>query len=383
MWGDRFDSYFDGSNYYPAHDLLDLDTLDEGAASDIIRELDAGSDFKLLIGHIIGIDSAGHSTQMGSGDMQRKIRDTDRLLRQIIDKIDEHTTLLVFGDHGMTVDGNHGGSSEAEMATVLLSYQKRPFAAYDFYQAHKSLFYDMDREVKIIDLPAIVSAILDLPLPFVNLGVAHPVFTPSGSATDAFHIARRALQQVTTYVETYCQRTQQGWCAGELAELTWQLHSANAFDPTKVGTERTLEKIDSIHEFLNQKFQTFTSLWTEFDVSSFTLGAVTGIWLVLFQVSQVFGNPNIQTSPLALPMILAAFAVYVTSLLGIVPLEVAAVAAIGTSAVFGFSRLASLGHKLAVRVQPDRLVPKQLIYPGAYLLICGGFILTHLVDSMQ
>lgn len=38
--------------------------------------------------------------------------------------MEEDTTLLVFGDHGMTVGGNHGGGSENELASVLFAYRK-------------------------------------------------------------------------------------------------------------------------------------------------------------------------------------------------------------------------------------------------------------------
>ena len=41
--------------------------------------------------------------------------------------MDDQTTLVVFGDHGMTDSGNHGGGSENEMRTVIFAYQKTPF----------------------------------------------------------------------------------------------------------------------------------------------------------------------------------------------------------------------------------------------------------------
>lgn len=41
--------------------------------------------------------------------------------------MDEDTTLLVFGDHGMTDDGNHGGASLNELRSVLFSYSKKGF----------------------------------------------------------------------------------------------------------------------------------------------------------------------------------------------------------------------------------------------------------------
>jgi phosphatidylinositol glycan class O len=48
-------------------------------------------------------------------------------VRSIIDKMDNQTTLLVFGDHGMTDDGNHGGGTENELKSILFAYNKAGF----------------------------------------------------------------------------------------------------------------------------------------------------------------------------------------------------------------------------------------------------------------
>ena len=92
--------------------------------------------------------------------------------------MDDKTTLVVFGDHGMTIDGNHGGSSELEMRTVLFSYQKTPFPMYENYNKKnlKKIFEDMDKTVKHPDLAPILSMLLNVPFPFSNLGVFHPLF---------------------------------------------------------------------------------------------------------------------------------------------------------------------------------------------------------------
>ena len=67
-----------------------------------------------MIGHIIGIDSAGHTVGPFHNELERKIKDTNRILEQIIEKMDKHTTLIVFGDHG--------GSSELELRTIFFAY---------------------------------------------------------------------------------------------------------------------------------------------------------------------------------------------------------------------------------------------------------------------
>jgi len=54
--------------------------------------------------------------------------------------MDDQTTLVVFGDHGMTDSGNHGGGSENEMRTVIFAYQKTPFPMSKYYDEFKESF---------------------------------------------------------------------------------------------------------------------------------------------------------------------------------------------------------------------------------------------------
>lgn len=53
--------------------------------------------------------------------------DVEHIIYEVITRMDDKTTLIVFGDHGMTDDGNHGGGSENEMRSVIFAYQKTPF----------------------------------------------------------------------------------------------------------------------------------------------------------------------------------------------------------------------------------------------------------------
>lgn len=46
------------------------------------------------------------------------------MCRKVIDKMDNETTLLVIGDHGMTGTGDHGGESEDELNALLFAYSK-------------------------------------------------------------------------------------------------------------------------------------------------------------------------------------------------------------------------------------------------------------------
>ncbi len=84
--------------------------MDDLASKDLISEVSSGN-FTLLIGHLIGVDHAGHTYAAAHSEIERKLNETETIINSIIELMDTDTTLLVFGDHGMTDDGNHGGGT--------------------------------------------------------------------------------------------------------------------------------------------------------------------------------------------------------------------------------------------------------------------------------
>ena len=75
------------------------------------------------------IDSAAHLFEdFTHPEVRRKILDSEKIISSIIKELDEHTTLLVFGDHGMQSSGGHGGDDVEEIRTIFFAYQKQPFA---------------------------------------------------------------------------------------------------------------------------------------------------------------------------------------------------------------------------------------------------------------
>ena len=45
--------------------------------------------------------------------------------RSVLSSVDEDTIVFVFGDHGMTSTGDHGGETELETNAALLVYSPR------------------------------------------------------------------------------------------------------------------------------------------------------------------------------------------------------------------------------------------------------------------
>lgn len=122
LWTSYFKQYFDEYAEFETADTRDIDSLDSAVRELVLSKLDNGSNFKLLVAHIIGVDSSGHNYNSKSLHLQRKLKDSQALIADIITRIDDKTTLLVFGDHGMTKDGNHGGDTAFEISTVLFAY---------------------------------------------------------------------------------------------------------------------------------------------------------------------------------------------------------------------------------------------------------------------
>ena len=72
------------------------------------------------------------------------------------------------------------------------------------YDENQEEFYYMDRSLKLSDIPAIVSTILDLPFPFSNLGVFHPAFVNFNSLYKTHEKFVLNIVQINTYLKEYC-----------------------------------------------------------------------------------------------------------------------------------------------------------------------------------
>jgi phosphatidylinositol glycan class O len=84
IWTPMFGKYFDRYRDYESLNVRDLDTLDANVATEIYKELDSGSDFDIMLGHIIGVDSAGHTYEPQHPEIERKLLDGEELLMNII-----------------------------------------------------------------------------------------------------------------------------------------------------------------------------------------------------------------------------------------------------------------------------------------------------------
>jgi len=144
IWLDMFNHLFDLERHYPSYNVRDLETNDLNVHQDILSILNddisaryanytnqtegtEGRTFDLLVGHFLGIDHAGHTFYANHSEIERKVVETEQNIEEIIKALDNDTVLILYGDHGMTNDGNHGGGTQDELRTRLFGYSKSGF----------------------------------------------------------------------------------------------------------------------------------------------------------------------------------------------------------------------------------------------------------------
>lgn len=289
-WHALFNPYLHPNLTYPYESLnvWDLHTVDNGVIDHFERLL--GKDSKkwdVLIGHLLGVDHAGHRYGPDHFAMRQKLIQMNEFISDVISKIDDDTLLIVFGDHGMDSTGNHGGESKDELESTLFMYSKKPFFA---RLPDEDLTYNTTnsgesyRSVDQIDLVPTFSMLMGLPIPFNNLG--YPIEECFSKDNIAFQRASYlTLKQIHNYIlESSLQESD------ELNEIYQQV-------------ERKFEQNDSQLSKETLKYQKLNlekckDLWARFDLTSISIG----ISLILISLLLTFTYskliPNVVVSQL-------------------------------------------------------------------------------------
>ncbi|XP_073994921.1 phosphatidylinositol glycan anchor biosynthesis class O isoform X2 [Rhodnius prolixus] len=176
---------------FPSLNVWDLDTVDEGVQAGFDFELNA-TDWNLLMGHMLGVDHVGHRHGPLHPVMTAKLIQIDKFIKNVVERISNNTVLFVFGDHGMTESGDHGGSSELEVTSALIVFS---------HNKELISYFDTLEVVNQIDIVPTLSQILGVPISFSNLGR-----TLLTNAPNAREYLRNNLRQIYTYLLKYSHR---------------------------------------------------------------------------------------------------------------------------------------------------------------------------------
>lgn len=180
-WTQLFPNHFNASYPFPSFNVKDLHTVDNGCIENLLPYL-YKEDWDVLIAHFLGVDHAGHIFGVDSPLMIEKLEQYNDILEKVVETLEslsgsgglhENSLLLVMGDHGQTLNGDHGGGSAEEVETALfaLSLKKSPSLLPSEFDTSSCKFDPDGKQICIstfhqLDFSATVSALLGLPFPF-------------------------------------------------------------------------------------------------------------------------------------------------------------------------------------------------------------------------
>lgn len=206
-WRDLFPGAFSQAFFFSSFNVRDLHTVDNGILEHLYPTLDGGS-WDVLIAHFLGVDHCGHKHGPHHPEMAKKLSQMDQVIQGLIERLENDTLLVVAGDHGMTMNGDHGGDSELEVSAALFLYS--PTALFP------SVPPEEPEVIPQVSLVPTLALLLGLPIPFGNTGEVMAELFSGGSDSSHPHSSALAqvsalhinAQQVSRFLHTYSAATQ-------------------------------------------------------------------------------------------------------------------------------------------------------------------------------
>ncbi|KAI0488978.1 hypothetical protein KFK09_028819 [Dendrobium nobile] len=188
-WVKLFPHRFNESYPYPSFNVKDLDTVDNGVIEHLLPSL-LRDDWDVLIAHFLGVDHAGHIYGVDSTPMIAKLEQYNNILEEVVQVLKnqsgsgglhENTLLVVMGDHGQTLNGDHGGGTAEEVETSLFAMSLRnPPAPVATVLDKNYCQLDLDgKKICIgtfqqLDFAVTMASLLGIPFPFGSIGRVNP-----------------------------------------------------------------------------------------------------------------------------------------------------------------------------------------------------------------
>ena len=216
-WTELFPNRFKRKYDYSSFNIQDLDTVDNEIRKHLPGEL-LKNDWDLLIAHFLGVDHCGHKHGPYHPEMERKLSEMNAVIKNITETMDSNTTLIVIGDHGMTMTGDHGGESADEVDALFFMYTKKTSLLPVEYD-------DKETTMQQIDLAPTLATLLGVPIPYSNLGQINFQLLLD-TQVDNFMRYQLALQQIwqnarqiQAYFENYANSHRGTFTMEQLDEL--------------------------------------------------------------------------------------------------------------------------------------------------------------------
>ncbi|EJW88922.1 hypothetical protein WUBG_00165 [Wuchereria bancrofti] len=166
LFPNRFDNHSaEVTSFY----VNDFKEVDDNVTFCMRSRLENGAadTWNVMILHYLGLDHIGHSLGGTHSELNNKLIEMDSIIKEIYEKLHKiygtNFSIIVFGDHGMTEGGSHGGSSELEthVPIVYVDGRKRRTSNETFYVT----------SVEQVDIVPTLATLFNVPIPKESLGV--------------------------------------------------------------------------------------------------------------------------------------------------------------------------------------------------------------------
>lgn len=296
-WQALFPDHFDANLTRPfdSFNVWDLHTVDNGVTEHLLPLLHPANATKwdVIFGHYLGVDHAGHRYGPNHAAMAAKLRQMDQLIRDLMEKVDDNTLLVVMGDHGMDSKGDHGGESNDEVDAALWMYSKRGLFGRVSPDTAMPPKYARERYIPQIDLVPTLSLLLGIPIPFNNLGSPiEEAFAGNGGNNwkNLVAVNRLASAQIHRYQHEYA--TARGETEGQSSQLLslWEAAESDWHKSKSQSVHHLRSVYDLYRKYQRRNLQVCRALWAKFDVPSMFQGItvlVAGISLLVFYARSV------------------------------------------------------------------------------------------------
>lgn len=318
-WHSLFPGYFDANltHAYDSFNVWDLHTVDNGVTEHLLPLLkpENSSKWDIIFGHYLGVDHAGHRYGPDHSATNAKLREMDTVLREVIASLDEKTLLVVMGDHGMDVKGDHGGESDDEIEAALWMYSNKGV----FGRGHNGFMVPpataKERPVGQIDLVPTLSLLLGMPIPFNNLGapIAEAFIGPGKpNWQNVATVNALAAAQISNYQCEYSQARGLNEDVFSLPQAFWKDGLQSWREGLKSGrhSDRFRPAFESFSKHQKETLKICRSLWARFDIPSMLEGIAILICAVV--VLGTYARSSRPTTLELIPVYLAQMTIFGT-----------------------------------------------------------------------
>ncbi|KAK6179351.1 hypothetical protein SNE40_011734 [Patella caerulea] len=304
---------------FPSFNVKDLHTVDNGILKHLLPELKL-KDWDVFIAHFLGVDHCGHRFGPNHPAMSEKLLQMNSMIRNVTKVLDKDTVLFVFGDHGMTRTGDHGGDSTDELEAGLFIYSPEILTA---------TMPKMDTRVLAqTDLVPTLSLLLGVPIPYSNLGMAIPELfnhcpwskTATSEMRQVYHVIkalRLNAHQVKQFLKSYYE------ISTEFPQQTYK-ELENLFEHAESDLQKLLTAMvtdgetgsvltkmiklrDHYEKYIEGSREMCQKIWAKFDLVSISLGLIVMFLSILINLYFYLAHKNEESiSPISVSVMIAS-----------------------------------------------------------------------------